>query len=322
MGGHDHAPAESGRDHGHAHSHGHAHGIGGHHPSGPLSAFAIGTVLNGVFVVAEIGFGLAANSVALLADAVHNLGDVLGLAMSFVAVVLMRRPPTHTRTYGWGRSSILAALANAAVLLISVGAIAVEALRRLLAPQPVSETIVIWVAAFGILINGVTALLFLRGRRNDLNIRAAFVHLAGDTAVAIGVVAAGVLISLTGFVWLDPLASLAVAAAIVATSFGVLREAANLALDGVPKGIALGTVEGFLRGLPGVVEVHDLHVWAISTTEVALTAHLVCAGSVDPERVGDIAREVRRRFHIGHTTLQIESAADAEACQLRPADVV
>jgi len=172
MGGHDHDHGLA--DPGHDHDHGRAHALGVHHPAGPVSAFAIGTVLNAGFVAAEIAFGLAANSVALLADAVHNLGDVLGLAMAWAALLLMRRPPTGTRTYGWGRSSILAAVANSAVLLISVGAIAVEAVRRLLSPQPVSEAVVVWVAAGGIVINGLTALLFMRGRTDDLNIRAAF----------------------------------------------------------------------------------------------------------------------------------------------------
>ncbi|MBO0709985.1 MAG: cation transporter [Acetobacteraceae bacterium] len=314
MGEHD--PADPGCDHGHAHA------FGVRHPVGSVSTFAIGTVLNVGFIAAEVAFGLAANSVALLADAVHNLGDVLGLAMAWAAALLMRRPPTGTRTYGWGRSSILAAVVNSAVLLIGVGAITVEALRRLLSPQPVSEAVVVWVAAGGIVINGVTALLFMRGRTDDLNIRAAFVHFGGDAAVAAGVVAAGLLIGLTGWVWLDPVASLAVAAVVVAASLSVLAESTDLALDAVPRRIALREVEAFLRGLPGVVEVHDLHIWAISTTETALTAHLVCAESVDPHRVGDIAREIRHRFRIGHTTLQIESRADAEACRLRPADVV
>jgi cobalt-zinc-cadmium efflux system protein len=311
MSGHDHAH----HDHG---PHGHQHG-----PVSHGRAFAIGTLLNAGFVAAEIGFGLAANSVVLLADAAHNLGDVLGLLMAWWAAWLTRRPPTPRRTYGWGRSSIMAALANSVVLLISVGAIAVEAVRRLIEPEPVGEMTVIWVAAAGILINGGTALMFMRGRASDLNIRAAFLHMAGDAGVSAGVVVAGILIGLTGWLWLDPLASLAIGAIILATTWGVLRDSTDLAMDAVPGGIEQEAVESYLRGLPGIVEVHDLHIWGLSTTDTALTAHLVYAREEDGRgALGGIEAEIRRRFRIGHSTIQVETVADAEACRLRPENVV
>jgi cobalt-zinc-cadmium efflux system protein len=312
MSRHDHA--QQLHDHGH---HGHEHG-----PVSYGRAFAIGTLLNAGFVAAEAGFGLAVNSVVLLADAAHNLGDVLGLLMAWWAAWLTQRPPTRRRTYGWGRSSILAALANSVVLLVSVGAIAAEAVQRLIEPVPVGELTVIWVAAAGILINGGTALMFMRGRASDLNIRAAFLHMAGDAGVSAGVVVAGILIGLTGWLWLDPVASLAIAAIILATTWGVLRDSTDLAMDAVPGGIEHEAVESYLRGLPGIVEVHDLHIWALSTTDTALTAHLVYAQEVGHGALGPIEAESRRRFRIGHSTLQVETMADAEACRLRPENVV
>jgi len=242
--------------------------------------------------------------------------------MAWWAAWLTQRPPTPRRTYGWGRSSILAALANSVVLLVSVGAIAAEAVQRLIEPEPVGELTVIWVAAAGILINGGTALMFMRGRANDLNIRAAFLHMAGDAGVSAGVVVAGILIGLTGWLWLDPVASLAIAAIILATTWGVLRDSTDLAMDAVPGGIEHAAVESYLCGLPGIVEVHDLHIWALSTTDTALTAHLVYAQEVGRGALGAIEAEIRRRFRIGHSTLQVETMADAEACRLRPENVV
>ncbi len=319
---HDHGadPHDAGHahDHGHSHGHGHAHG-----PARHDTAFAVGIGLNTAFMIAEVIFGLAANSVALVADAAHNAGDVLGLLLAWGAAWLARRPPTPRRTYGWGRSSIMAALLNSAVLLVSVGAIAVEAGRRLLAPAPVAEATVVWVALVGIAINGFSAWLFMRGRAADLNIRAAFLHLAGDAAVSAGVVAAGLVIGLTGWFWLDPLTSLVIAAVILLGSWGVLRDSANLAMDAVPADLEHITVADYLRGFPGVVEVHDLHIWALSTTETALTAHLVCAsGAVEEGAVGRIAGAVRERFGIGHTTFQLETADEAGLCVLRPEHVV
>jgi len=300
---------------GHTHSHTH----GGRRLDG---AFAVGTALNVGFVAAEIVFGLAANSMALLADAAHNFGDVLGLLLGWGAAWLTRLPPTHRRTYGWGRSSILAVLLNATILLISVGAIGVEAVQRLLDPQPVTETTVVLVAAAGIIVNGLTALMFMRGRDGDLNIRVQFVHMAADAGVSAGVVAAGLLIWLTGWLWLDPVAGLVVALTIVLGTWGLLRESVDLAMDAVPDRVTHGDVQDYHASVPGVLEVHDLHIWGLSTTETALTAHLVCNDDGGGRRLHDLTAALRDRFGIGHATLQIETDADAALCRLRPHDVV
>jgi cobalt-zinc-cadmium efflux system protein len=299
------------RDDGHQHAH-HGHD----------RAFALGTLLNAGFVVAEVAFGLLANSMALLADAAHNSADVLGLLLGWGAAWLTRLPPTRRRTYGWGRSSILATLLNATILLIGVGAIGVEAVRRLLSPAPVHEGMVILVAAAGIIVNGATALLFLRGRHRDINLRGQFLHMASDAAISAAVVLAGVLILLTSWVWLDPLASLGIGVVIVVTTWGLLRESIDLAMDAVPGGLEHDEVQDFLASVPGVREVHDLHIWGLSTTQTALTAHLVCDDASAERTLHDVATELRDRFGIGHSTLQIETDADAELCRLRPHDVV
>lgn len=313
---HDHGP-----DHGH--SHGHSHRAGGGHHHGPANydrAFAIAIVLNLGFVLAEVAAGVIANSVALIADAVHNLGDVLSLLLGWGAAWLSRRPPSRRRTYGWGRSSILASLANAMILLVSVGAIGLEAIERLMHPQPVGTTTVMLIAAAGIAVNGGTALLFMRGRENDLNIRAQFIHLAGDAGISAGVVVAAGLIALTGLVWIDPAASLVVAVVILVSTWGLLRESVDLAMDAVPVAVERDAVRAFLTTRPGVSEVHDLHIWGLSTTETALTAHLVCDGGGTD--LHDLTTALHRRFGIGHATLQIESGADAALCRLRPDDVI
>jgi cobalt-zinc-cadmium efflux system protein len=312
---HDHAEDHAGHDH---HGHGHHH----HAPARYDTAFAIGAGVNLAFVFAEVGFGLAANSVALIADAIHNLGDVLGLLLGWMAVWLHRRPPTRRRTYGWGRFSILAALANAAILLVSIGAIGIEALHRMHAPAPVASGIVMAVAAIGILVNGGSALLFLGGRHGELNIRTQYLHLASDAAVSLGVLLAALGMRLTGWGWLDPVTSLLIAAVIAHGTWAALREAADLAMDAVPGTVPLSAVHEWLTGLPGVTEVHDLHIWALSTTETALTVHLVCTGAPEDHRPHDLALELRRRFGIGHATVQIESGADAALCRLRPNEVV
>ena len=336
------APGEGGADHRHAHDHardrgigdatgrddhGHAHHRHAHHdhhhtPSQHDRAFAIGAGVNLAFALAEVGFGFAANSVALIADAVHNLGDVLGLLLGWMAVWLHRRPPNQYRTYGWGRFSILAALANAAILLVSVGAIGIEAVHRMHSQAPVASGTVMLVAAIGILVNGGSAVLFLRGRHQDLNIRAQYLHLAADAAVSLGVVVAALGMRLTGWGWLDPLTSLAIAAVIVHSTWAALREASDLVMDAVPAGVSRGAVHDWLLDLPGVTEVHDLHIWALSTTETALTVHLVYDGAAEGRRPHDLAAELRRRFGIGHATVQIETDADAALCRLRPHDVV
>lgn len=285
-------------------------------------AFAIGVGLNTAFVAAEIVGGLAGNSVALLADAVHNIGDVLGLLLAWGAAWLARQPPTSRRTYGWGRTSILAALTNAMILLISVGAIGVEAIRRLLQPSPVETGLVMAIATAGILVNGGTALLFARGRESDLNLRAAFVHMAADAGLSAGVVVAASVTRLTGWLWPDPVASLIIAAVITAGTWQLLGQSVNLTLDAVPEGISPEAVTGYLTTLPGVAEVHDLHIWGLSTTQTALTAHLVCADSPGRASSHDVAAALERRFGIHHATVQFETEDEARSCRLRPDHVV
>ena len=318
-----------GAQHG-SHNHHHGHGHGHNHAHGPVShdrAFAIGIVLNGLFVGVEIFYGFLANSVALIADATHNLGDVLALLLAWAAAALTRLPPSARRTYGWGRTSILASLANAAILLVSIGAIGLEAIQRFANPAPVAETTVMAVAGIGILINGATALAFMRGRAGDLNLRATYVHMAADAAVSLGVLIAAGLILLTGWQWLDPLTSLVISAVIAVGTWGLLRESVSLVLDQVPPGIAEGAVQAYLTGLPGVREVHDLHIWGLSTTESALTVHLVCGereggASEAGTRPHEVAAELRQRFGIGHATVQMEWGTEAQWCRLRPRDVV
>ena len=336
MSGHDHHDRD--HDHGHdhhdhdhdGHDHGHAHGPGGHHhyqpPAGFDGAFALGAALNAGFVVVEVIFGLAAHSVALLADAAHNLGDVLGLLLAWGAVWLGRRLPTRERTYGYGRSSILASLTNAVVLLVTVGAIAVEAVQRLIAGVPAGEVggkTVMLVAAAGIVVNGVTAWLFARGRKDDLNIRGAFLHMAADAAVSVGVVVAGFVILLTGWAWLDPLVSLGIAALILISTWGLLRDSVNLALDKVPESVNAEEVRAYLAALPGVTEVHDLHIWGLSTTQTALTAHLVRPGQgTDDALLRRTCDELRDRFGVGHATFQVEEGDPAQPFALAPEHVV
>ena len=295
-----------------AHDHGHGHS---HAPANFGRAFAIGIALNITFVVIEAVYGRLSNSLALVADAGHNLSDVLGLVLAWGASVLARRHPTLRRTYGLRRSSILAALLNAVVLLVAVGGIAWEALRRFGNPEPTAGGTVIVVAAIGIAVNGGTALLFMAGRKGDLNIRGAFLHMAADAGVSLGVVLAGLAILATGRAWLDPAVSLAIVVVIVVGTWGLLRDSVNLALDAVPEGIDMAAVQGYLGSLPAVVEVHDLHVWGMSTTETALTAHLVMPDTTcDDATLSRICGELHDRFGIEHTTLQVESGDPAHPC--------
>ncbi len=307
------------------HDHGHDHHDHGHHHHAPASfgtAFAVGTALNLGFVAVQVGYGIAAHSLALLADAAHNFGDVLGLLAAWWASILARRAPSARRSYGAGRGTILASLANAVVLLLGCGAIAVESVQRFADPAQVGGNTVMAVAALGILINGATALMFMRGREHDLNIRGAFLHMAADALVSAGVVIAGLVISLTAWQWLDPLTSLAIVAVIVAGTWGLLKESLHLAMDGVPNKVSLPDIEAALLTLPSVIEVHDLHVWSLSTTQIALTAHLVCDGPEDPALLRAACTLVHDRFDIDHPTFQLESPEAAEACALRPADVI
>lgn len=269
-------------------------------------AFAIGVLLNTAFIGAEVVFGLMSHSLTLLADAGHNLGDVIGLLIAWAATNLARRNPTQRYTYGLRRTSGLAALCNAILLLVSVGAIGWEAIRRLRDPGQVAGLTMIWVAAAGVVINGVTAWMFAAGRE-DLNIRAAFIHMAADAAVSVGVVVAGFLILRTGWVVLDPISSLLIVALILITTWGLLRDSVNLALDAVPRGIDPGAVKAFLEELPGVAEIHHLHVWGLSTTETACTAHVVKREpQLDDQLLKQIAHELHERFGIEHSTIQFE----------------
>ncbi|MBB4152180.1 cobalt-zinc-cadmium efflux system protein [Sphingomonas jinjuensis] len=296
---------------GHHHQHGghqHDHGHGHHHaPASFDRAFAIGIALNLAYVAAEGGFGLWTGSVALLADAGHNLSDVLGLAVAWGGAALARTPPSKRFTYGLKGSTILAALTNALLLLVALGAITLEAGQRFADPPPVAGLTVSVVAGVGILVNGLTAWLFARGRHGDVNIRGAFLHMAADAIVSAGVVIAGIAIWATGIGWIDPLVSLVIVAVIFVQTWGLLRETIEMALAAVPRGIDFDAVTMALRTLPGVARCHDLHIWPMSTTEPVLTAHLVMpAGHPGDAFLADAREMLRDRFGIGHATLQIE----------------
>ncbi len=313
-------------DHDHDHGHGHGHGQGqgqghSHAPSSFGRAFAIGIALNTAFVAIEAGYGFWAHSLALLADAGHNLSDVFGLALAWGATVLAARRPNDRFTYGLRASTILAALFNAVFLLIAVGAIAVEAVQRFGDPQPVAGSTVMVVAGIGVVINTVTALLFMSGRKGDLNIRAAFLHMAADAAISLGVVLSGFLITATAWQWIDPVTSLLIVVLIVAGTWGLLRDSVFMSLDAVPPGLDRPQVRAHLLTLPGVLHIHDLHIWSISTTEIALTAHLVRPSMpIDDDFLHEAAQSLRQRFGIGHATLQVECGVGR--CALEPEEVV
>jgi cobalt-zinc-cadmium efflux system protein len=298
--------------------HGHTH----QHPNHDR-AFAIGIALNLGFVAIESVYGVLAHSMALLADAGHNLSDVLALALAWGASVLGRREPSWRFTYGLGSSSILAALVNAMLLMLVVGGIAVEAVQRLMSPVPVASATIIWVALCGIVVNTATALLFLRDREHDLNVRGAFLHMAADAAVSLGVVLAGAGMLYTGWIWLDPAVSLAIAAVIVASTWGLLRDSVNLALHAVPSNIDTARIREYFSGLAGVAEFHDLHIWGMSTTETALTVHLVMpAGHPGDHFIAQIGAELRERYGVGHATVQVETGDERHPCALAPDHVV
>jgi cobalt-zinc-cadmium efflux system protein len=301
------------------HSHGPVHAPA---PADFGRAFAIGIALNLTFVAVELVYGVLANSMALIADAGHNLSDVLGLAVAWIASVLTRRPPSPRLTYGLGGSSIVAALFNAMLLLVAVGAIAWEAILRVFDPEPVASGTVMIVAAVGIVINGATAWLFASGRKGDLNIRGAFLHMAADAAISAGVVVAGAIMLYTGWLRLDPLASLVIVGLIVWGTWSLLRDSLAMSVSAVPAAIDPRAVRRYLESCSGVSAVHDLHIWPMSTTENALTAHLVLPGGhPGDEFLMNAATELRRRFAIGHTTLQIE-VSEETACHLAPDHVV
>ena len=317
-GSHDHAHDHS-HGHGHGHDHGHSHGPGGHH-HGPVDTgdwrYAVGLLVNLAFVAVEFGAGIVSGSTALMADAGHNLSDVMGLAMAGGAAWLARRASGPGKTYGYGKATVLAALGNALLLIFACGAIAFEAVRRLSEPAPVMSGLIMGVAAIGFVINLGTALMFMRDQHSDLNARGAYLHMMADAAVSIGVVIAGGVIMISGWSVIDPLVSIAIVAVILTGTWGLLKDSVNLAIDAAPRGVDVEAIRTAFLSLHGVTAVHDLHVWGLSTTETALTAHL-CHDRPDGDALLVEAQAmVRGKFHIGHTTLQLEAAplADCPTC--------
>ena len=324
MGSHDHHGHHHHDHAGHAHDHGHNHGPGHAHVHAPANfgkAFAIGISLNTALVVAEAIYGYIGNSTALLADAGHNLSDVLGLVVAWCASIAARRAPSGRFTYGFRASTILAALANAVFLLVATGAIGWEAILRLREPEPVAGVTVMVVAGIGILINGFTAMLFARGRKDDINIEGAYLHMAADAAVSLGVVVSAALIIWTGWLWLDPVTSLVICGAILWSTTSLLRGSIDMSMAAAPKGTDIAAIKLFLLERPGVSGIHDLHVWPISTTETALTCHLVMPTGAGDTFLMETAQLLKASFRIGHTTLQIETHPD-NGCALAPDDVV
>jgi cobalt-zinc-cadmium efflux system protein len=313
--------------HGHEHRRGHSHDHGHHHaqPGAAASArraFAVGIALNLSFVVVEVGFGFWSHSLALLADASHNFGDVIGLILGWAAMVLAARRPSAAFTYGLRGSTILAALANSMILLVVTGSIVWASIDRLRLLEPVSTPVMIWVAAVGVAINTGSALMFLSAGRRDLNVRGAFVHMAADAAVSLAVIVSGIVIGVTGWLWLDPVASLVIAMVILAGTWDLLRQSLRLAVQAVPAGVDSRAVHGFLVAQSGVREVHDLHIWAMSTTENAMTGHLVMpAGHPGDGFLEQIADELDARFGLCHVTLQVETG-DSKTCRLAAEHVV
>lgn len=311
MSGHAHDHAHD--HHGHAHAgHGHHHAHGRHHHGGPTGdwRYPLAIVLNLGFVAVEAVFGVLARSTALLADAGHNLSDVLGLVLAGGAAWLAsRRPGSSRRTYGYGKATILAALANALVLIFACGGIAMEAVRRFMDPQPVVSTTIMWVAGVGFLINIGTALLFLKGRKEDLNVRGAYLHMVADAGVSLGVVVVGAVILLTGWTLADPIASLVIVAVILWGTWGLLRESFDMAMDAAPPHVDLAELRAWLLARPGVTAAHDMHVWNLSTTKTALTVHLVRDEPADAAFLSAIQHGVKERFGISHATVQVEAGA-------------
>lgn len=287
----------------------HAHHDHGHHQDRAAfnRAFAIGIGLNGAFVVVEAAYGWRVGSLALLADAGHNLSDVAGLVLAWGAALAAGRLPDSRHTYGWLRASILAAFANAVLLLVAMGSLLWEAAHRLQSPAPTDGLTIIVVAAIGVLVNGATAALFMSGRKADMNVRGAFLHMAADALVSLGVVASGALYLRTGWAWLDPLTSTAIALVIIAGTWSLFRQSLHLLFDGVPESVVLADVDAMLRAMPGVADVHDLHVWGMSTTDIALSVHLVMPGGHPGDAfLEKLADELHDRFEITHPTIQIE----------------
>jgi cobalt-zinc-cadmium efflux system protein len=318
-GAHDHS-AHDHADHGHA-GHSHAHGHGHHHHHGdPLQqgrAFAVAIALNSIFVVIEFAYGFIANSTALMADAGHNLSDVMGLALAWGAAILSKRRPSGRYTYGLRSTSMLAALFNAMLLMGACGAIVWEAVQQLFAPQQVAGLTVSVVAAIGIAVNGVSAWMLLAGSKDDLNMRGAYLHMAADAAVSLGVLVSGLIVMYTGWSWLDPAVSIAIVAVIVLGTWSLLRESLRMMLAAVPDNVDAPKVEQFLRAGAGVSDVHDLHIWSMSTTETALTAHLVMPNGYPGDKaIDDIRTRLKEDYAIQHSTLQVEQGTTTHACCL------
>jgi len=318
---HDHKHGHDHHDHGH--DHGHSHGFGHHHhhmpsPDGHGRAFALAIGLNLAFVIVEFTYGFIAHSTALMADAGHNLSDVLGLMLAWGAALLAKSAPKGRYTYGLRGSSILAALGNGLLLMVACGAIAWEAVQRIAEPAPVAGATVSIVAAIGVVINGFSAWLFLAGSKGDLNIRGAYLHMAADAALSLGVVISGLAIMYSGWTWIDPIVSLVIVVVIVIGTWSLLRESVQLSMAAVPPNVDAGKVQAFLAGQPGVTEVHDLHIWAMSTTETALTAHLVIPGGYPGDATIDaIEHTLREKYAIHHSTLQVEQGTIHHHCTLQ-----
>jgi cobalt-zinc-cadmium efflux system protein len=305
--------------HAHARPHGHAHAGHGHHHPAPDTmgrAFALGIALNTGFVAVEAFYGWISGSLALLADAGHNLSDVAGLVIAWAALAAAKLQPTERHTYGWRRGSILAGFTNAVVLLVAMGSLMWEAFARLSAPAPVEGMTMIVVAGIGVVINGATALLFSGAHKHDVNIRGAFLHMAADALVSLAVVLAGLVYLWRGWAWIDPAISIAIALVIVVSTWSLFRQSLSLLFDGVPAHIELAAVRGALLNVPGVVALHDLHVWALASMETALTAHVVLAQEADAGTIlHDATQVVRQEFGIAHVTLQLETEAYAAQCE-------
>ena len=312
----------------HSHDHnGHSHDDGHHHhhvdPTTQGRTFVVTIALNTIFVVVEFVFGLIANSTALMADAGHNLSDVLGLLLALGAAILARRTPSGRFTYGLRSTSILAALTNAMFLMVACGGIALEAIQRFAQPHVVAGLTVSLVASIGIVVNGASAWLLVKGSKGDLNVRGAYLHMLADTAVSLGVAIAGVAMLYTGWYWLDPVISLVIVVVIVIGTWGLLRESLQLALNAIPEHINAAAVEDYLRQCNGVTDIHDLHIWGMSTTETALTVHLVMPEGHPSDRfIAEVADELRGRFGIGHATIQVETGDELHPCALAPDHVV
>jgi cobalt-zinc-cadmium efflux system protein len=293
-------------------SHDHDHAVANYN-----RAFAIGIALNLVFVLIEAGCGVLARSLALIADAGHNLSDVASLLLAWGASVLAVKKSTEKRTYGFRKVTIMASFTGAILLLVALGGISWEAVKRVMQPQPVAGTTIIVVAAVGVVINTITALLFASGQKHDLNIRSAFLHMAADAGISLGVVVAGVVIMLKGWLWVDPLISLAIVVIILAGTWSLLRDSINLVIDAVPQGIDMAGIRDYLTGLENVSRIHDLHVWALSTTETALTVHLVVTDeSLSNELLHRVQRHLHDRFGIEHSTIQVETEDEEYSCML------